>query len=144
MKIALAQGDLKGLHVEPVARQHAGVIAPLDIGRRPAAAGLGHVDHVVVNQGRGVQSFRPPRRAGWPFCRRLPQSARRAAAARAQPLAAALLQVTADGGNGLDGGHRFDVDRLLNLFQVFAHEIEDLPRGEDLACAVQFPSETPV
>ena len=51
----IAQRDLKRLHVEPVARQHAGVIAPLRVGRRPAAARVGHVDHVVMHQRRGVQ-----------------------------------------------------------------------------------------
>ena len=54
LEIALAQGDLEGLHVEPVARQHAGVIAPLDVGRGAAAARFGGVDHVVVHQRGGV------------------------------------------------------------------------------------------
>ena len=54
LEIALAQRDLEGLHVEPVAGQHAGVIAPLHVGRRPAAARLGGIDHVVVHQRGGV------------------------------------------------------------------------------------------
>jgi hypothetical protein len=138
MEIALAQGDLKGLHVEPVAGQHAGVIAPLDVGRRAAAAGLGHIDHIVVNQRGGVQHFDHRAQLNGRLCRRRPRSARTAAAARAQALAAALLQVPADGGNGLDRGDRFDVDRLFDALQILAHEIEDLGRGEDLACALSF------
>ena len=57
VEIALAQGDLKGLHVEPVAGENAGVIAPLHVGGRTAAAGLGDVDDVVMNERRGVDHF---------------------------------------------------------------------------------------
>jgi hypothetical protein len=117
------------------------MIAPLDVGGRPAAAGLRHVDHVVVNQRGGVDHFDhgaelDGRLAAGLAARR--RSARRAAEARAQTLAAALLQITADGGDGLDRRQRFDVDRLLDLFQIFAHEIEDLARGQDLPCPFSF------
>ena len=54
LEIALAQRDLEGLHVQPVARQHAGVIAPLDVGGGTSAARLRRIDHVVVHQRRGV------------------------------------------------------------------------------------------
>ncbi len=53
-EVALAEGDLEGLHVEPVAGEDAGVVAPLGIGGRTAAAGLGGVDDVIVDQGGGV------------------------------------------------------------------------------------------
>ena len=55
-----------------------------------------------------------------------------------QTLAAALLQIAADGGDGLDRGQRFEVDRLLDPFEVFAHEIENLARGEGLPCSFSF------
>ena len=49
-EVAFLHRDLEGLHVEPVAGQHALGISPLGVGRRTAAAGLGLVDDVVVNQ----------------------------------------------------------------------------------------------
>ena len=49
-EIALLEGDLEGLHVEPVARQHRGVVSPEHVRRGPPAAGLGDVDDVVVHQ----------------------------------------------------------------------------------------------
>ena len=57
VEIAFAQRDLKRLHVEPVAGEHAGVIAPLHVGGRAAAAGLRHVDHVVMDERGGVDHF---------------------------------------------------------------------------------------
>ena len=67
-EVALLHRDLEGLHVEPVAGQHALRIAPLRIGRGTAAARLGLVDDVVVNQGRGVNDLddRPKRTAPCP------------------------------------------------------------------------------
>ncbi len=57
VEIALAQGHLEGLHIQPVARQHAGMIAPDGVGRRTAAAGFGDVDDIVVHQRGGVNHF---------------------------------------------------------------------------------------
>ena len=48
-EVALFESHLEGLHVEPVAGEHAAMIAPAGICRRTAAAGVGAVDHVVVN-----------------------------------------------------------------------------------------------
>ena len=56
-EVALLHGDLEGLHVEPVAGQHALRVAPLRVGRRTSAASLGLVDDVVVDQRRGVNDF---------------------------------------------------------------------------------------
>ena len=57
VEIALAQGDVKGLHVEPIAREDAGVIAPLNVGGRTAATGLRDIDHIVVHESGGVNHF---------------------------------------------------------------------------------------
>ena len=56
-EIALLHRDLEGLHVEPVAGQHALRIAPLRVGGGTAAAGLGFVDDVVVDQRGGVDDL---------------------------------------------------------------------------------------
>src|SRR5260370_11510051 len=62
-KIAFFQGHLKRLHIQPVAGQHAAVIAPSGIRGGAAAARVGTVDHVVVNQCRAVQKLDDSREA---------------------------------------------------------------------------------
>jgi hypothetical protein len=57
LEIPLAQGDLERLHVEPIAREHAGMVAPLHVGRGTPAARLRRVNHVVMHQRRGVNHF---------------------------------------------------------------------------------------
>ena len=49
-EIALAQRHLERLHVQPVAGEHAHVIAPASVGAGASAARLRAVDHVVVDQ----------------------------------------------------------------------------------------------
>src|SRR5207245_2117958 len=56
-EIALLHSDFEGLHVEPVAREHALGIAPLGIGRRPPSPDLRLVDDVIVDQGCSVNDF---------------------------------------------------------------------------------------
>ena len=56
-EVALCDGDLEGLHVEPVAGEDALGVAPLRVGGGAAAAGLGFVDDVVVHQRRGVDDL---------------------------------------------------------------------------------------
>ena len=56
-EIAFFEGHLERLHVQPVAGENAAMIAPAGIGRRTAAAGVGAVDDVVVNQRGAVKQF---------------------------------------------------------------------------------------
>ncbi len=56
-EVALLHGNFKGLHVEPVACEHALGIAPLRVGRRTSAPCLGFVDDVVVNECGGVDDL---------------------------------------------------------------------------------------
>ena len=56
-EVALFESHLEGLHVEPVAGENAAVIAPAGIRGGPAAAGVGAVDDVVVDQRGAVQQF---------------------------------------------------------------------------------------
>ena len=53
-KVALPQSHLESLHVEPVAGQNGDMVAPDNIRRRSAAAGLRNVDHIIVNQRGGM------------------------------------------------------------------------------------------
>src|SRR5215472_559220 len=56
-EIALFEGHLEGLHVEPIASEDAAVIAPLCIGGGPAAARARAVDHVVVDKRSAVKQL---------------------------------------------------------------------------------------
>ena len=56
-EIAFLNGDLEGLHVEPVAGEHALGVAPLRVGGRTAAPGLGLVNDVVVDEGCRVDDL---------------------------------------------------------------------------------------
>ena len=56
-EIAFFECHLERLHVQPVAGQHAAMIAPTGIGRGAAAARVGAVDDIVVNQRGAVEQF---------------------------------------------------------------------------------------
>src|ERR1700674_5815100 len=57
VEIAFLQGDMEGLHVEPIAGEDAAMIAPAGIGGRAAAASVGAVDDIVVNESGAVEEF---------------------------------------------------------------------------------------
>ena len=57
LEVAFGEGHLERLHVQPVARQHAAVIAPAGIRRGTSAARIGAVDHVIVDQRGAVNQF---------------------------------------------------------------------------------------
>ena len=57
MEIAFFESDLEGLHIQPIARQHAAMIAPAGIRRGAAAARVGAIDHIVVDQRGAVKQF---------------------------------------------------------------------------------------
>ena len=54
-EVALFEGGGEGLHVEPVAGEDALGVAPGGVGGGAAAAGVGFVDDVVVDEGGGVE-----------------------------------------------------------------------------------------
>ena len=54
-EVALFEGGGEGLHVEPVAGEDAFGVAPGGVGGGAAAAGVGLVDDVVVDEGGGVE-----------------------------------------------------------------------------------------
>ena len=57
MEIALFKGDLERLHIEPIAGENAAMIAPARIGGGASAAGVGAVNHIVVDEGGAVEEF---------------------------------------------------------------------------------------
>ena len=54
---AVLHHQLEGAAEQEVADQHAGLVAPYRVGRGEPAAQVALVDHVVVEQGRGVDEF---------------------------------------------------------------------------------------
>src|SRR6185312_9182793 len=143
MEIALPQRRLKRLHVQPVARQNTGVIAPLHVGRRPAAASTGNIDHVVMDERGGMDHFDDSAELDSGFAvgrgvSRAREPGAKQEQGRAEALSAALLEIPADGGDGLDGRKRLDVDGLFDLFQIFADEIENLAGRQSLVCPFSF------
>ena len=56
-EVAFFQSDLERLHVEPVSGQNAAMVAPAGIGRGAAAARVGAVNHIVMNQRGAVEKF---------------------------------------------------------------------------------------
>ena len=129
----LAQGYLERLHIEPVAGQHGGMIAPHHIDRRASAPRLGHVDYVVMHQGRGVDHFHDSGHANQAWIGFAEQSTAQQDQDRAQTLASAGLQILPDIGDRVDGSNRLQTDLALHLVEVGANQIEDLERGQGLA-----------
>ena len=134
VEVALAQRHLKGFHVEPIACQHRRMIAPAHIGGRASAARARVVDHIVMHQRSGVhdlhhraQMDRAPvgRRAANQFRSQQQQQ-------RAQPLAAALLQVLADLSDHVHRRDGLHADLLLHELQIVVDEIEDLHAADGL------------
>jgi hypothetical protein len=107
VKVAFLESDLKRLHVEPVASEHAAVIAPTRVCGRTAAAGVGAVDDVIVDKRGAVKEFDNRgefngtaiifRTAGGVAMTKKQER-------RAQALPSPAEQVTGDFGNGLKGG----------------------------------------
>ena len=89
LEIALAQGDLKGLHVEPVAGQHAGVIAPLALAEgRPRRVSATSITSSCTSVAAWIISTTAPSWMALSSIAARP-AAQTAAAGGPQPLAAA-------------------------------------------------------
>jgi len=137
LKLALAQGDLECLHVEPVACQDAGVIAPFHVGRGAAAPRLGAIDDIVMQESSGVDELNHraqldgrgsavSRQLGGEQQQRWPEA-----------LSAAGLQVLADGRHRVHGGDRFRRDLFFDLFQLVLDQVENLARRDGLTHLAQ-------
>jgi hypothetical protein len=135
-EVPLPQGDLERLHVQPVAGQHAGMVAPLGVSRRAAAARPRGVDNVVVHQrGRVDQLDHGAQVDGAARCasgvaRNQPR--REKQQGRAQPLPSGRMEVLADGRDGIDRCHALGRQLALHLDQVAVDEVEDLPHRKGL------------
>ena len=117
-EIALPQRNLKRLHVQPVAGENRSMIAPDHIDRRPPAARLRHVDHVVVHQRRGVDHLYHRGHADQGGILFAKQFAAEQNQNRPQTFAAARLQILADIGDRIHRRDRFDADLAFHLVQI--------------------------
>ena len=134
-EIALLHGDLEGLHVEPVAGEHAFRVTPLRVGGGTAAANLRLVNDVVVNQRGGVDDLNHRReldraRAFIAEELRGEQQQRGAYA-----LAAAGAQVFADLGDGGDIRDGVLPELFLDGDNVVAEQVENLFPVNGAGCA---------
>ena len=132
-EITFAHGHLKGLHVEPVACEHGGVVSPHHVDRRAAAAGFREIYHVVMNQRGGVDHLYHRRHADHHRIHVAQHAPGKEHQDGPQTLASAGLQVLVDVIDGFDGGDRFQADLPLHFFEVLSHQIENFERREGLA-----------
>ena len=124
-KIPLAQRHLERLHVQPVAREHAHVIAPARVRARTSAPRLRAVDHVVVNQRRAVDHLHHRAHADRARPAISGRARRQQQQRRPQPLAAAFAQIARDFGDRLDRRAILRRNFLLDERQIVAHQIEN-------------------
>ncbi len=124
-EIALLDGDLEGLHVEPVAGEHAHGVAPLSVGGGTAAANLGLVDNVVMDEGSGVDNFN----YGGELYRALALVSQEFGGEqqerRTQPFASSGAQVFSDLGDGGDVRDGVAAKLFFNRDNVFTKQVKD-------------------
>ena len=100
-EVAFLEGHLERLHVEPIAGQDAAMVSPARVGRRPAAARIGAIDHVVVDEGGAMDQLDDGAQAhgGGALVTRI--SGGQQEQRGAQALASSAEQVTGDFGHRL-------------------------------------------
>ena len=135
LEVALLERDAEGLHVEPVAGEHAAGVAPGGVGGGPAAAGVGRVDDVVVDQGGGVDHLHYGAQPDAATAAIAKSARRQQQQGGPDALAAAFAQVAGDFGDGLDG--RVGIARELPLHgaEVIPQQVEDFFRCRYRLCA---------
>ena len=134
-QVLLFERHLEGLHVKPVAGQHAFLVAPGGVGRRAAAARVGAVDDVVVDQRGGVHHLHHRAQADGAGAGVAEQVRGEQQQRRPDALAAALAQVFGNFGDGADAGGGVAAQLLLDRHEVFPQQLEDLSRRRYGQCA---------
>ena len=124
-EVALLHCDLEGLHVEPVAGQHALGVAPLRVGCRTSAPGLRLVDDVVVHQGGGVNDLHHSAELDGALAAIVHQLAGEQQQGRAQALAATGTQIFADFRNGPHARYGVASELALDGSEVVVQQVED-------------------
>src|SRR3989442_8244554 len=123
-EIPLGQSDVEGLHVKPVAGQDARMVAPTRVGRGMAPPGFSLVNHVIVNERRGLEKLDDGAEAEGGSALVPAHLAREQHQRRPDPLAAVQVQVLT---NLRDGAHtRGGLLRelFLDLLEVRADQVK--------------------
>ena len=123
VEIAVLHDQRRGARVEVVAHEHGAAIAPERVRGRPAAAQLGEIDDVVVQQRRGVQQLDrrgdvDPARAGVAA-----QLGREQQQRRAHALAARVEHVIAERREHLARRRELLAHRALDEREVFGEPL---------------------
>src|SRR5215831_13941952 len=130
-EVALFERHLERLHVEPVAREHAAVIAPAGVGRRPAAAGVGAVDHVIVDQRRAVQKLDHRRKMDGALPIGAGITVGKEQQGGSQALPSSAEKIAGDFADRLEGSRTLAGKLLFNQDQVIADKVEDFLDGQE-------------
>ena len=133
-EIALLHGDAEGLHIEPVAGEDTHGVAPLGVGGGTAAAGLGVVDDIVVDERGGVDDLDD----GSELHRAIASIAEEFGGEQqergADALAAASAQILADFGDGGDVGDGVAPELPFDGCDVVAQKVEDFFTVDGRGC----------
>jgi hypothetical protein len=129
-KVAFFERHLERLHVQPVPCQDAAMVAPARVRGRTAAARVGAVDHIVVNQRGAVQEFDY---GGELDCTRA--AVTRVACGQkqergAKAFATTTQEIGGDFGNRLEGGGALSRQFVFHEDEIISDEIENLPGCE--------------
>ena len=130
-EVALFEGGGEGLHVEPVAGEDALGVAPGGVGGGAAAAGVGLVDDVVVDEGGGVEHLDDGAEADAGVAGAAEGLGGEQEEQGADAFAAAGDEVLRDVGDDFDFGGGLAGELLLDGGEVVAEEVEDLGGGRD-------------
>ena len=130
-EVTLLQCGGEGLHVEPVAGEDAFGIAPGGVGGGAAAAGVGLVDDVVVDQRCGVQHLNDGAEADARVRGAAEGFGGEQQQQRADALAAAGHQVARDVRDDRDVGGGVLREFLFDRGEIVAQKVKDLLGGRD-------------
>ncbi len=129
MEVALLEGGGEGLHVEPVAGEDALGVAPGGVGGGAAAAGVGLVDDVVVDEGGGVEHLDDGAETDAGVAGAAEGFGREEEQQGADALAAAGDEVLGDVGDDGDVGGGLAGELPLDGGEVVAEEFKDFGGG---------------
>src|SRR5208283_1362465 len=124
LKIALFDGDLEGLHVEPVAGEHAFRVAPLRVGGGAPTPCLRFVNDVVVDQRRGMNNFDYGAKFDRSLAGVVQQLAREQQQGWTQAFAATCAQVFANLRNRTHAGDGVTSELALDGGEVVVQQVE--------------------
>jgi len=129
VEVALLECGGEGLHVEPVAGEDALGVAPGGVGGGAAAAGVGLVDDVVVDEGGGVKHLDDGAEADAGVAGTAEGFGGEEEQQGADALAAASDEVLGDVGDDGDVGGGLAGELPLDGGEVVAEEFEDFGGG---------------